>query len=88
MEKLQSFYKINIKELQSKTNKNVEKQKNININALGERMENLEKLIACHDKIRITVYGTYNAGKSSTLNSFIGKDLLQVMMNNALENQY
>ena len=78
MEKLQSFYKSNIKELQSKTNKNVEKQKNININALGERMENLEKLIACHDKIRITVYGTYNAGKSSTLNSFIGKDLLQV----------
>lgn len=41
-------------------------------------MQNLEKLIACHDKIRITVYGTYNAGKSSTLNSFIGKDLLQV----------
>ena len=41
-------------------------------------MENLEKLIACHDKVRITVYGTYNAGKSSTLNSFIGKKLLQV----------
>ena len=41
-------------------------------------MQNLEKLIVCHDKIRITVYGTYNAGKSSTLNSFIGKDLLQV----------
>ena len=41
-------------------------------------MENLEKLIACHDKVRITVYGTYNAGKSSTLNSFIGKQLLQV----------
>ena len=40
-------------------------------------MENLEKLIDCHDKVRITVYGTYCAGKSSTLNSFIGKKLLQ-----------
>ena len=76
MDKLKSFYRNNIKNLQSKNKKKHEK--NINIESLGERMENLEKLIACHDKIRITVYGTYNAGKSSTLNSFIGKDLLQV----------
>ena len=78
MEKLQSFYRNNIKDLQSKRNKTGKKEKNVNIETLGERMENLEKLIACHDKIRITVYGTYNAGKSSTLNSFIGKNLLQV----------
>ena len=78
MEKLKSFYKSNIKDLQSKTNKKDMKEMNINIKSLGERMENLEKLIACHDKIRITVYGTYNAGKSSILNSFIGKNLLQV----------
>ena len=78
MEKLKSFYRDNIQDLQSKSNKSNKKQKNINIKSLGERMENLEKLIACHDKVRITVYGTYNAGKSSTLNSFIGKQLLQV----------
>ena len=77
MEKLKSFYQINIRDLQSKSNKTGHKQKNINIQSLGERMENLEKLIACHDKIRITVYGTYNAGKSTTLNTFIGKNLLQ-----------
>ena len=71
MEKLNSFYRTSIVNLQTK-------QKNINIKSLGERLENLEKLIACHDKIRIVVYGTYNAGKSSTLNSLIGKDLLQV----------
>ena len=76
MDKLKSFYRNNIKNLTSKNKK--ETEKNINIESLGERMENLKKLIACHDKIRITVYGTYNAGKSSTLNSFIGKDLLQV----------
>ena len=109
MDKLKSFYKDNIKNLQSiddefeiiefpnnkeineecdniqNSQKNIESlkddevnKKNINIESLGERMQNLEKLIACHDKIRITVYGTYNAGKSSILNSFIGKDLLQV----------
>ena len=78
MEKLKLFYKSNIRDLQSKANKTGLKEKNINIQSLGERMENLEKLIACHDKIRITVYGTYNAGKSSTLNSFIGNNLLQV----------
>jgi len=76
MDKLKTFYRNNIKNLQSKNGK--VNERNINIESLGERMENLEKLIACHDKIRITVYGTYNAGKSSTLNSFIGKDLLQV----------
>lgn len=78
MEKLKSFYQINIRDLQSKSNRTGQLQKNINIQSLGERMENLEKLIACHDKIRITVYGTYNAGKSTTLNTFIGRDLLQV----------
>ena len=78
MEKLKSFYQNNIKDLQSKNNQTGRKGRNINIESLGERMGNLEKLIACHDKIRITVYGTYNAGKSSTLNSFIGKNLLQV----------
>jgi len=78
MEKLKSFYRNNIRDLQSKSNKTGKKQRNINIDSLGERMENLEKLIACHDKVRITVYGTYNAGKSTTLNSFIGKKLLQV----------
>ncbi len=78
MEKLKLFYRDNIQDLQSKSNKTGKKQKNINIKSLGERMENLEKLIACHDKVRITVYGTYSAGKSSTLNSFIGKQLLQV----------
>ena len=77
MEKLKSFYRNNIRDLQSKTNKTSKKERNINIDSLGERMENLEKLIACHDKVRITVYGTYCAGKSSTLNSFIGKKLLQ-----------
>ena len=77
MEKLKSFYQLNIRDLQSKSNKTGHLQKNINIQSLGERMENLEKLIACHDKIRITVYGTYNAGKSTTLNTFIGRDLLQ-----------
>ena len=76
MQKLKSFYKNNIMNLKSKNSR--ENEKNINIVSLGERMENLEKLIVCHDKIRITVYGTYNAGKSSTLNSLIGKDLLQV----------
>ena len=78
MEKLKSFFNVHIKDLQSKTNKTAQMQRNINIVSLGERIENLEKLIACHDKIRIVVYGTYNAGKSSTLNSLIGKDLLQV----------
>lgn len=78
MEKLKKFYRDNIKDLKSKKNKEGQKEKNVNIVSLGERMENLEKLIAFHDKIRITVYGTYNAGKSSTLNSFIGKNLLQV----------
>ena len=78
MEKLKSFYKNNIENLQSKTNVRGSNQKNINIVGLSERLENLEKLIACHDKIRFVVYGTYNAGKSSTLNSLIGKDLLQV----------
>jgi len=78
MEKLKAFYKSQISDLQSKANKTGRKEKNINIQSLGERMENLEKLIACHDKVRITVYGTYNAGKSSTLNSFIGNNLLQV----------
>lgn len=78
MDKLKSFYRTNIKDLQSKNNKSGLKEKNVNIEDLGKRMENLEKLIACHDKIRITVYGTYNAGKSSTLNGFIGKNLLQV----------
>ena len=77
MEKLKSFYQLNIRDLQSKSNQTGQLQKNINIQSLGERMENLEKLIACHDKIRITVYGTYNAGKSTTLNTFIGRDLLQ-----------
>ena len=76
MEKLKSFFRVHIENLKSKTNITGEKENNIV--ALGERLENLEKLIACHDKIRFVVYGTYNAGKSSTLNSLIGKDLLQV----------
>ena len=76
MEKLKSFFKDHIESLKSKTNLTYEKENNIV--ALGERLENLEKLIVSHDKIRIVVYGTYNAGKSSTLNSLIGKDLLQV----------
>jgi GTPase Era involved in 16S rRNA processing len=78
IEQLKSFFNVYIKDLQSKTNKTNQMQRNINIVSLGERIENLEKLIVCHDKIRIVVYGTYNAGKSSTLNSLIGKDLLQV----------
>lgn len=75
IEKLKSFFNKYIKNLQSKIE---QVESNKNKVSLGERIENLEKLIVCHDKIRIVVYGTYNAGKSSTLNSFIGKDLLQV----------
>ena len=38
------LYKITIKR-----NKNVEKQKNININAFRRKNGKLRKLIACHD---------------------------------------
>lgn len=78
MEKIKSFVKDNIENLQFKDNRAGPNLRNVNIDSLYERMENLENLIACHDKIRFVVYGTYNAGKSSTLNSLIGKDLLQV----------
>ena len=98
MDKLKSFYKNKIKNIQSIDDefeiietpiikeineesdniKNIEKLKDDGVNKKILINAKFRKIIACHDKIRIKFYGTYNAGKSSTLNSFIGKDLLQV----------
>lgn len=49
----------------------------INVKLIDKNIKKLEHLIKNCDKVRITIYGTYNAGKSTVINSFIGKELLE-----------
>ena len=51
---------------------------NMNVNNLEKEISRLSAFPSFQDRIRITIYGNKDSGKTSFINSIIGKELIPV----------